>query len=319
MSRLKTLLKSACHAAYLYSGAAWMQEWAARLAGRQSMAVLLLHRVTDQVPEDPLTISTARFRAFCELLCRDFHVVELAEVFDILRSGRAMPPRTVALTFDDCYRDNIFAARDLAKHHLPATFFVPTGFVGTDRVFPWDRHLPQLANLTWDDLQEMILLGHEIGSHTVNHIDLGKASAEELRYELVESKAVLEKLLGRRVRWLAYPFGGKDHFGPQAAAVAKEAGYQGWLSGHGGFIHPGCDPWLMPRDAAPCYQNLLNLRLHLRGCLDWIYSMKRRLRGAHDPGSCLPECQQLREMRQCPLETTPAGTGWSDVGDLGAS
>jgi peptidoglycan/xylan/chitin deacetylase (PgdA/CDA1 family) len=110
--------------------------------------------------------------------------VPLAEVFDVLRSGRPMPPRTVAVTFDDCYRDNLFAARVLTEYGLPASFFVPTAFVGTDYTFPWDRRLPRMANLTWDEVREMARMGHEIGSHTVNHVNLGTASYEEARTEL---------------------------------------------------------------------------------------------------------------------------------------
>ena len=181
MRRLKSLTKSALCAAYLYSGAARVQEWMAQRAGRRFMAILLFHRVTDAIPEDGLTVGTARFRAICGMLRRHFRVVPLAEVFDTLRSGRDMPPRTVAITFDDCYRDNLFAARVLAEHGLPAAFFVPTAYVGTDRSFPWDCHLPPMPNLGWDDVREMVRLGHEIGSHTVNHPNLGTAPCEEAR------------------------------------------------------------------------------------------------------------------------------------------
>ena len=276
MKRLKTLTKSALCAAYLYSGAARVQEWAGRRAGRRFMAILLFHRVTDRIPEDGLTVSTARFRGICAMLRRHFRVVPLAEVFETLRTGRDMPPRTVAVTFDDCYRDNLFAARVLSDHGLPAAFFLPTAFVNTERVFPWDRRLPRMANLSWDDAREMLALGHEIGSHTVNHANLGTAPEDELRRELFDSKAELEKQLCQRVRWLAYPFGGVKNFRPEAAALAEEAGYDGCLSGHGGFVEPGCDARLLPRDAAPVYQQLLNLQLHLRGCLDWFYTLKGR-------------------------------------------
>src|SRR5205085_12658230 len=142
-----------------------------------------------------------RFRRICRLLRRDFRVVPLAEVHETLRSGRPAPPRTVAITFDDCYRDNLDAARVLAEHGLPATFFLPTAFVGTDHVFAWDRHLPRLPNLTWDDVAAMAALGFEIGSHTVSHPDMARVSQEQARHELCESRAVLEKRLGRRVRW----------------------------------------------------------------------------------------------------------------------
>lgn len=196
MRQLKSLTKSALCAAYLYSGAARVQEWAARAVGRRFMAILLFHRVTDAIPEDGLTVGTARFRAICAMLRRHFRVVPLAEVFDAHRSGRVTPPRTVAVTFDDCYRDNLFAARVLAEYGLPAAFFLPTAFVGTDRSFPWDRRLPPMPNLTWEDVREMVRLGHEIGSHTANHPNLGTVSASEARAELFDSKAVLEQQLG---------------------------------------------------------------------------------------------------------------------------
>ncbi len=283
MNRLKAWTKSTLCAAYLYSGAARVQEWLQWQAGRRFMAVLLFHRVTDQVPENGLTISTGRFRALCGLLRRRFHVVPLAEVFDAARSGRATPPRTVAVTFDDCYRNNLFAARVLAEHGLPAAFFVPTGFVGAQRPFPWDHGLPAMPNLTWDDVREIVAMGHEIGSHTINHPNLGTAPYAEARREIFGSKAVLEERLGRPVRWFAYPFGGKNNFRPEAAALVEEAGYEGCLSGFGGFVRPGGDCRILPRDSAACYQGLLNLELHLRGCLDWYYALKRGVRLPESP------------------------------------
>ena len=98
-----------------------------------------------------------------------------------------------------------------------------------------------MPNLTWDDVREMAALGHDIGSHTVTHPNLGVAPYEEARREIFESKAVLEHA-GRRVRWFAYPFGGKNNLRPEAAALVKEAGYDGCLSGYGGFVRPGADP-----------------------------------------------------------------------------
>jgi len=69
--------------------------------------------------------------------------------------------RTVAITFDDCYRDNLAAARVLAEHGLPATFFISDEYVGTDHVFPWDADLKKMPNLSWKDVHEMQQLGHE--------------------------------------------------------------------------------------------------------------------------------------------------------------
>ncbi len=249
----------------------------ARRAGGTFLAVLLFHRVTDEIPEDHLTIHLSRFRRLCRLLQRDFRVVPLAEVVRLVRAGRPLPARTVALTFDDCYRDNLVAAHLLAEHGLPATFFIPTAYVGSGRVFPWDHGQPPLAHLTWDDLREMVRLGFEVGSHTVTHADLGAVTPERARRELIDSRAVLQEQLGQPVRWLAYPFGGVDNFRPEWLRLAVEAGYEGCLSGHGGLAFPGTDPRLLPRVPVPAFRNNLHLELYLRGCLRWYHAFKEQM------------------------------------------
>jgi peptidoglycan/xylan/chitin deacetylase (PgdA/CDA1 family) len=275
MCPIKSVAKSLLCGLYKYSGAGYVQERLERWAGRQLLPILLFHRVTDLIPPDGLTVGTERFRAICRLLRDGFRVVPLDEVARLLRERRPFPLRTVAITFDDCYRDNLDAARILAEHGLPAAFFVPTAFVGTDHVFPWDRHLRQLPNLSWDDVREMARLGFEIGSHTVSHACMGRVTREQARTELFASKGEIENRLGRPVRWFAYPFGGKADWTPQWNDLLDEAGYTGCLAGHGGFVHPGADLRLLPRDPVNAEMNLLNLELHLRGLLDWFYASKR--------------------------------------------
>lgn len=274
-NRLRTILSGL----YRYSGAMRLHEAAARAAGQQFMTVLLFHRITDAIPEDGLTVGTERFERICDLLARRFHVVPLGEVFRIKRSGERMPRRTVAITFDDCYRDNRDAARVLARLALPATFFVPTAFVGTDHVFPWDQHLPRMPNLTWAEVREMARMGFEIGSHTVSHANLGAVGPAEARHEIFDSRRVLEDRLGQRVRWFAYPYGGKHHFRPEYLPMVYEAGYDGAVSAFGGFVTRDCDDRMLPREAVPYFKSALHLEAHLSGCLHWLYAM----RGRHDP------------------------------------
>src|SRR4051794_16909421 len=109
MSGWKSALRAAVCGAYRGSGAMRLHEAGTRALGQQFMTVLLFHRVTDALPQDGLTVSTPRFREVCELLATRFRVVPLAEVFRIRRDRLPMPRRTVAITFDDCYRDNLDA------------------------------------------------------------------------------------------------------------------------------------------------------------------------------------------------------------------
>jgi peptidoglycan/xylan/chitin deacetylase (PgdA/CDA1 family) len=273
---MKRFVKSALCTLYKYSGAMHAQETLARLSGRSFMVILLYHRVSDDIPEDGLTVSTSWFARTCRMLQQRFHVVPLAEVFRILKTGEAPPPRTVAITFDDCYRDNLAAARTLADFGLPACFFLPTAYVSTSRSFPWDRGLGLLSNLSWVDVREMVSLGHDIGSHTVTHPNMATIPLDQARAELVESRKELEDRLGRPVRWFAYPFGGRQHFSTERLALAQEAGYEGCLSGFGGFVYPEARDAILPREPITYFRSLVNLELHLAGCLNWLYALKRR-------------------------------------------
>jgi peptidoglycan/xylan/chitin deacetylase (PgdA/CDA1 family) len=275
---MKAIPRAAVCALYKYSGALFAQEMLARLRGRSFAAILLFHRVTDEVPPDGLTVETARFRAMCRMLRRRFRVVPLAEVFRLARQRQPIPRRTLAITFDDSYRNNLDAARVLVEHGLPACFFLPSGYIGTDRVAPWDRHLPRLANLSWDDVRELSRMGFEIGSHTVNHPNMARVPLDEARRELVESRRTLEDKIGRVVRFFAYPFGGREHCDPDRLPLVYESGYEGCVSAHGGFVLPDSGAAILPREAAPYFRSTLHLELHLSGGLHWMYALKRSLR-----------------------------------------
>ncbi len=282
MNPLLRATKVAFCAVYRYSGGAALHDLIVRGAGRQCLALLVFHRVTDVIPEDGLTIGTARFRATCALLQRRFHVVPLDTIFALARSGRPFPARTVGITFDDCYRDNLAAAQVMRDHGLPATFFIPTGYVGTTEVFPWDAHLPRMANLSWEELRQLTDMGFEVGSHTVTHPDLSRVPLDVVRRELTVSRQELEQRLDRRVRWFAYPFGGIHNFQPGLLPLLEEAGYEGCVSAFGGLILPGCNP-VLPRVPVPYFKSLLHLELHLRGSLGWAYRLLRRLGLSVDP------------------------------------
>lgn len=66
-------------------------------------------------------------------------VVPLQELHTSLRKGRRSRP-VAAVTFDDGYLDNLLAAKPvLDSLDIPATIFVPTGWIGDPRPMWWDR------------------------------------------------------------------------------------------------------------------------------------------------------------------------------------
>jgi peptidoglycan/xylan/chitin deacetylase (PgdA/CDA1 family) len=64
-------------------------------------------------------------------------VVPLARALRLLSTGQPLPPRAIALTFDDGYRDNLeLGAPVLERLGLPATFFLVPGIL-SGMVRPW--------------------------------------------------------------------------------------------------------------------------------------------------------------------------------------
>ncbi|MGR6316654.1 bifunctional polysaccharide deacetylase/glycosyltransferase family 2 protein [Micromonospora soli] len=128
---------------------------------------------------------------------------------------RRLPARTLALTFDDGpdprWTPQILDV--LRRHHAHATFFV----VGA-RV---NEH-PELV-------RRILAEGHEIGSHTFTHADLGAVPGWRAAAELSWTRNAIAGATGREVTLLRLPFSSitTSLTQPQYAAMRAAAG-----SGH---------------------------------------------------------------------------------------
>ncbi len=131
--------------------------------------------------------------------------------------------RSLMLTFDDGYADfyeNAFPV--LKRYRIKATVFVVSDFIDDAK-----------GNyLTSAQIKELNDWGIEIGSHSVSHSNLTKASEGELARQLGQSKKVLEEIIGRQVISFAYPAGNYDD---NVLRATGEAGYQLAVTVEGGF------------------------------------------------------------------------------------
>ncbi len=72
-------------------------------------------------------------------LARASTVVPLDQALDALVAGRPLPPRAVAITFDDGYADNVTLAVPLLERlRLPATFFLVPGLLSGEVRAWWE-------------------------------------------------------------------------------------------------------------------------------------------------------------------------------------
>ena len=126
--------------------------------------ILIYHRVAED-PVDPwrLCVSPANFARQMEVLRKKgFNTVHVSDLADAVRARR-LSRKTVAVSFDDGYRDNFEqAAPVLERLGLPATFFVVTDWMGTDVVPWWDRQQGvRHPWMTWEQVRMLQQKGFE--------------------------------------------------------------------------------------------------------------------------------------------------------------
>lgn len=81
---------------------------------------------------------------------------------------------------------------------------------------------PELAQ---QKLRQLVSWGYEVGSHTVSHLNMRKASPSEVKKQLYQSKTTLEEMIGGgyEVTSLAAPFGEY----PAQASILKSGEFEG--------------------------------------------------------------------------------------------
>lgn len=107
-----------------------------RFAGRKQALVLTYH----SIQKSPLPFSVwhhlaeEHFEAQIAYLAANFRCVSLSALLAQLATGR-IEPYSVAITFDDGFRDNASTAFPiLLRHQVPATIFLTTEFVGNTQL-----------------------------------------------------------------------------------------------------------------------------------------------------------------------------------------
>ena len=180
-------------------------------------AVLLYHFI--DTPERSWTeknvVSEESFERQMAFLKRFGYRVITMEQFYETKTGKRKPGwREVVITFDDGnYTFETKAMPVLKKYGFPATLFLVSDNVKQS------SH-GSMSEETIEKLLETGLI--TIGGHSKTHPLLSRTSPEQLKEELEVSKADLEAMFGKPVRFFAYPSGDLN---AQVIDAVERAGY----------------------------------------------------------------------------------------------
>lgn len=209
--------------------------------------VIMYHQVNPKATfANKLSISVDTFeRQMRFLKNKHYNVISLEALADLIKEKKHIPPKTIAITFDDGYKDNyVYAFAVLRKYRLPATVFIIVKEVGRTQ---GDR-------LNWDQIKIMQDSGLvTFGSHAMGPDPLTKAysrypvklSLERYFKEQVsDSKEIIQQRLAKSVTLFSYPEG---KFNAAIRQAVIDAGYKAAATTSPGKNYPNNDVFALKR------------------------------------------------------------------------
>jgi peptidoglycan/xylan/chitin deacetylase (PgdA/CDA1 family) len=131
---------------------------------RSKALILLYHRAADtEIDPQLLSVSPHNLSRHLAHLSKHYRVISLDDLANARLNRDEIPDRTVAVTFDDGYADNLAVAKPLLdRFQVPSTVFVAGGTGAQDQEF-W-----------WDELERIFL--HPSRLPSVLQVDIGAVS-----------------------------------------------------------------------------------------------------------------------------------------------
>jgi peptidoglycan/xylan/chitin deacetylase (PgdA/CDA1 family) len=195
-------------------------------------------------------------------------VISLADVVACAKGEKALPRNSVAITFDDGYKDTYTTAFPiLKKYKLPATVFLTSDLSRKEA-------LGNLERPTWEeirDMQQSGLVSFEV--HGVTHARLTDIEHDRaaFTYELSGCRDEIEKNTEHRPRFAAYSFGAKSH---TVLERTQTLGFDAAFGTHEGMVKKGSNLFALRRVQVDRTMSFLLFRLRTTGAVEVYRWMK---------------------------------------------
>ncbi|NOU52768.1 polysaccharide deacetylase family protein [Pseudoalteromonas sp. JBTF-M23] len=222
--------------------------------------ILQYHHVSEKLP--PVTsISSQQFTEHMSYLKEgNFNVMALDKMLQALQAGQTLPPKSVAITFDDGYDNNIEqAAPILEMFGFPYTIFVNPKLIDEKQhyLMSWEQ-LRRLAN-------KGALIANHSAKHDYLHLHLDNETKEQwhkrVAQDITWSEGRIASEIGHNTKLLAYPYG---EFSTELQQLVRSLGFIG-IGQHSGAVGKHTDFTRVPRfPASGVYAALstLSVKLH---------------------------------------------------------
>ena len=205
---------SYCYWELRYRLRKWLWDRSVKKSKINGMA-LMYHHVSDMHIDtnESCQCSTAEFiNTLLQIKADQRQFVSVDTMMNIIKEKQTI--KFAVVTFDDV-PENFYtnAYPFLKQEKIPFILFITTSFI--DKLGYLSKE--QLIEIDRDPLCT-------IGAHTLTHPML--RNVDNIKEELVKSKALLEEIVDHTVDFMAYPYGRQSSVSKRVMREAKEAGYK---------------------------------------------------------------------------------------------
>ena len=195
---------------------------------QQTIPILMYHQVDAEPPKGSpmrgLVVAPKTFaRQMAALNALGYQGKSMGDLLPYLKGEKN--GKVFGITFDDGYENNLRCALPVLKRYgFTSTCYIVANQVGKTNDWDKERGVIQVPLMTTAELQTWVDAGQEVGSHTLNHVNLASLSEPEQSIEISQSKTQLEALVAQKngVQHFCYPYGGLNK---SAVQSVKAAGY----------------------------------------------------------------------------------------------
>jgi peptidoglycan/xylan/chitin deacetylase (PgdA/CDA1 family) len=207
--------------------------------GTKPIPILMYHVIAAPPADAPfpgLYVAPTEFAEQMQALERaGWHAVTLDQAEAYWRHGVPLGAgKPIVLSFDNGYQSQYTQALPVLRR---------LGWVGVENI-QLSGLPPSQGGLGPQEIRGLLAAGWELDTQGMSHASLISLDAEQLHYQIVDARQILQQRYHIPVNWFCYPSGLYD---ATVVAAVKAAGYKGSTTVVPGWAHPSEDPYRLHR------------------------------------------------------------------------
>ena len=210
-----------------------------RRPGTSPIPILMYHVINQPpagAPFPGLYVAPSEFAEQMRALSdAGYHAVTMDQMLAYWRNGTPLPSgKPIVLSFDNGYQSQYTQALPVLRR---------LGWVGVENI-QLTGLPPSQGGLSQTQVRGLLAAGWELDTQGNSHADLIKLDAEQLRFQILDTRQELQRRYHVAVNWFCYPSG---HYDASVIHAVKEAGFLGSTTVVAGWANPHEDPYRLPR------------------------------------------------------------------------